>query len=297
MANVWDTTALLASIRRRARSTNSSAPGYADSDLLAMANEELASKLAPEMAKLRRDWFEEVRDTTLTVGTATYPLWTRAMVGSARHLGIVSGGVFRDLSYLTPEAMDGKDPTNQASPTHYTIRGTDIVLYPTPNIGDTLRVTYLRRLNRLIATSACLTVTSITGAGSNVYNGAAKPSSITTSTPVDYVKGTPFFDALAEDVTPTGTSGTSITLATSIPGQAVGDYVCLAGEAPVIQGPPEMLAILAQRVANALLRPGRDQAILAAGERELAALEAAVFGVADRRVESDVQTVGSSPWA
>ncbi len=296
MASAWLTTALLASIRRRARSTNSSAPGYDDASLLEMANEELVSKLVPELVRLRREWFEEVRDVPLVVGTATYGLWTRAIMGSARNIGIVSGGVFRGLSYLPPEAFDGKDPTNQAGPSHYTVRGTDFVLYPTPNIGDTLRVTYLRRLNRLVAASAVLTVTSISGAGSNVFNGT-KPATITTSTPVDVVKGTPFFDALAEDQTPTAVvASTSVTLAASVSGASVGDFVCLAGESPVIQGPPELVAILAQRVANALLRPGRDQAIAAAGERELEKLEAAVFGVADRRVESDIQTVGSGPW-
>lgn len=292
----WDTTALLKSIRRRARATNSAAPGFDDTTLLEMANEELASKLIPELVRLRRDWFEKVRDVTLTVGTATYGLWTRALMASARDLGIVSGGVFRSLSYLTPEAMDGKDPTSRASPMSYTIRGTDVVLYPTPNIGDILRVTYLRRLNRLVLPSSTLLVTSISGGGSNVFNGT-KPSGISTSTPVDVVRGVPFFDALSEDQTPTATAAGSITLSASVPGATTGDYICLAGESPVIQGPPELLAVLAQRVANGLLRPGRDKAILEAGERELVQLEAAIFGVADRRVESDVQTVGNGPWA
>lgn len=291
----WDTTALLSSIRRRARATNSQAPGFDSATLLEMANEELASKLGPDLVRLRREWFDKVRDTTLTVGTSTYPLWTRGVMGGARDVGIVSGGVFRGLAYLTPEAMDGKNPTNQSSPSHYTIRGTDVVLYPTPNVADTLRITYPRRMNRLVATSAVLTVTSISGAGSNVFNGT-KPSTITTSTPVDVVRGAPHFEALAEDQTPTAVSGSSVTLSASVSGAVAGDYVCLAGESPVIQAPPEVFALLAQRVANSLLRPGRDRAALEDGERELASLEASVFGVADLRVESDMQTTGPGFW-
>lgn len=289
-------TALLASIRRRARTTNSAAPGYANSDLLAMANEELASGLGPDLLRLRREWFLKVRDVTLTVGTATYNYWTRAMMGSARDVGVVAGGVFQALAYLTPEEMDGLDPTAQASPTHYTVRGTDFVLYPTPNAADTLRVTYLRRMNRLVLPSACLTISSISGAGLNVYNGAEKPSSITTSTLVDFVRGVPFFDALTEDVTPSATSATSVTLSTAVSGGAVGDYVCLAGQAPVIQCAPEVFAILAQRVANSLLRPGRDRQSLADGERELRHLEESVFGATERRVETQAQTAGPGIW-
>lgn len=292
----WTTTDLLSSIRRRARATNSQAPGFDNATLLEMANEELLSKLGPDMVRLHREWFARVIDSPLQVGVATYRLWTRGVVGGARDVGIVSAGVFRALSYLTPEQMDGKSATNQASPTHYTVRGTDIVLYPVPNIADTLRVTYQRRMNRLVSTSAVLTVTSISGAGSNVFNGT-KPASITTSTPVDVVRGTPHFETLAEDQTPTAASGSSVTLAASVSGAAAGDYVCLAGESPVIQAPPEVLPILAQRVANALLRPGRDRAALEDGERELEMLERSVFGVADLRVESDMQTVGGGPWA
>lgn len=321
MSNPWTTTALLASIRRRARSTNSAAPGYANADLLEMADEELTSKLVPEMVKLRRDWFEVVRDVTLTVGRSTYQLWTRTIMGSARDVGIVSGGVFRALSYLSPEAMDGKDPTTQASPTHYTIRGTDVVLYPTPNIADALRITYLRRRNRLVLPTAAGVVATLTypaDATKITINLTADASTygITTATPVDLIRGRPPFDSLLDDSLPyavatsavglqPGADGvtalaagvTGVGVAGSPDGLYVGDYVCLAGDSPVIQGPPEMLAILAQRVANALMRPGRDKELLAAGERELAALEAAVFGVADRRVESDSQTVGNGPWA
>lgn len=274
-----------------------------------MANEELTSGLGPDLLRLRREWFLVTRDTTLTVGTATYPQWTRSMMGSARDVGVVSNGVFHALAYLTPEQMDGKDPTHQSTPTHYTVRGTDFVLYPTPNAADTLRATYIRRMNRLVLPA---TVGVVTGSAVNVSLQVTitigvnySTLNFTTSTPLDLVRGTSPWKSVADSVTPTSIiTNAGLYAAGSIPlldsttaDVTVGDYLCLAGTAPVLQLPEEAFAVLAQRVANSLLRPGRDRAALLDGERELQKLEASVFGATERRVETQAQTAGPGIWA
>lgn len=296
MSTPYDSDALLASVRRRARAPSTTAPGWTDASLLLAINEEVTSKLGPDIVRLRREWLVASRDVTMTAGTATYGLWTRTVMASVRDVGVVIDGVFRSLDELDPEDFDGKDPTQSDTPTHYTVRGTDLVLWPTPNSGDTLRISYFRRLNRIVATSAVGTITSL-GTNNTVLNcSGGVPSTISTSTPVDIVRASPFFDSLAIDQTPSGKTSTSVTLSTAPTGVAVGDYVCLAGESPVLQLPPECFALLAQRVANALMRPGRDAQALADGRQELAELEASVFGVAEDRNVGGLNALSETVW-
>lgn len=278
----FDTSELLQQIRDKAKGPSGTPSGWADADLLRMVNSELLSVLAPQLMEKREEYLHTTKDYTMTAGTAGYLIPTRAVLGGLRNLGAVAtDGVYRDLTPLSQEEMDGLKLTTTGKPSRYYLEASTIQLYPVPDAAETLRVKYVRRPSRIVAANTSTVGVVSSKTATVVTLTATKPTTFTTSSPLDFIQGTPHFDALADDKTPTVASGTSITFAAGvIPSSLVaGDYLALAGESPVVQLPVEVFYLLAQRVANALMR-NWDQVGLKAGEEEEARLNALVLGSA-----------------
>jgi hypothetical protein len=72
------------------------------------------------------------------------------------------------------------------------------------------------------------------------------PTTITTSTPVDFVQNDGPYDILEIDQTITNISGTTLTFAALPDDLAVGDWICLAGQSPVLIAPRELQPLLVQ---------------------------------------------------
>lgn len=297
----YDSSSFLAAVRRVARApASTSVTGWADSDLLLHANAEIRRYLAPRLLRAREDFLVAVRDTTLTAGTANYALPSRAILGKLREVQLVaSDGTVRNLPERTAEALTGWDVTsNNGTPEFYYFRGAELVLVPAPDATTytTLRVHYFRRLNRLVdsSSSTVLTATAVT---STVFTGT-RPSQITTSTPCDVISATEPFPSLADSITPTATAAGSVTFASgAVSGQAIGDYVCLAGEAPVLQLPPEFYDLLVLRTALSLLGSGTDTEARKDVAERLKEAETNLFGaLAGDRNEGETQAVVNSTW-
>jgi hypothetical protein len=323
VASPYTTTELLASIRRRARSTNSAAPGFADSDLLAIANEVLLSEVVPEVVSRRASFFRQTIDTTLVVGTSTYAVNTRSV-------GSVVANFFRvdatdnsvhPLVEWDEEDLQERDPTKQGTPQAFIIQNDQIRLYPVPSKADILRQVLLRRPNRLVAVSAAAAIASISYPGDvtkiTITLGAdASTFGFTTSTPLDLVSARVPFRSLLDDSTPYSIASNSVGLqpgavavaalkadATvvlggpgSLNGLYAGDYMCLAGQSPVIQLPPEFFPVVAQASACELLRPGRDRTIYRDAVDALKELEEKVYGVVVDRVENQPGYLTGGDW-
>jgi hypothetical protein len=255
-----------------------------------MANEELLSKLGPQLRRTREEFFVTKQDTTLTAGTATYGIPTRAMLGKVREVQLLdSDGAVIDLEEMALEEMRGRDPTDQDTPSAYTFQGNSVVLYPTPSAALTLRLWYMRRPNRLVssATSTVGIVSSKTS--TTVTMTAALPATFTTSQALDFIQANPHFDSLGDAATPSVVATPTLTFAAGVvpTSLAAGDFVCVAGDAPVLQFPVEVFYVLSQRVANQLMRGGTDAEALSEGEAELKSLESEVFGGAEERNEGE----------
>lgn len=301
-SSAYDTDALLASIRRRARlpASSTSAPGWQDSDLLAMANEELLTVLTPLLMRTREKFFVAVRDYTMVTGSsAGYLLPTRGVLN--RQLDITrvgSDGVTNNLRKLEPEEFTGKNMTLQATPTHYYLQGNRIYLWPVPSQGDTLRVSYFRRPSRLVGTSAAAVVSTFNSGTKTITTTATIPTTFTTTALYDIIQGYPPFDSESDDAAVTSASGTTVVASAALPTDlASGDYLALAGESPVLQLPVEFNPVLAQRVANQILRGGVDKELLAAGEQEAERLEFIAFGNVEERNEGEPDYLANDTWA
>lgn len=259
--SAYDTAALLAQVRRVTYAPTSSATGTADADILALATFEMHAGLVPRLRKVREEWFVTSSDTTIVNGTASYAIPSRSVAGSLRDVWmIVADGtprVFPRLDLAAIPRTGAAAPTASGSPIGFYLQGNSLILWPTPgatNLGS-LRMFYEFRPNDLVATSAACTVQSVNTSTGVVTMTAAVPATFTTSTACDFINGQPHFETRGFSKTPTGVSGSTITFATTdLPtGLAAGDYVCLAGQAPVAQLPYELHPVLTQRTVAKVL--------------------------------------------
>lgn len=282
----WTTTELLAEARSRALApvSSSSAPGWQDADLLRMANAEVPV-LAKNLRLKKAGMFNVARDTAFTAGTASYRVHTRALHGAAAVIQLVdSNGAVTGFEKWTEPDLEGVTPTTAGTPKAYLWRGNSLVFYPVPDSTSySYRLVYPRRPNKLVSSATTVVGVVESKSSTQVVLTAAAPSTFTTSTPLDFIQAGPPFDSLADDKTPTVIASDTLTFTSGdIPSAlAVGDYVCLAEEAPVLQMPVEAFFVLAHRVAMKLAQG--DSALLRDLTRELPALEADLYGgLADR---------------
>lgn len=250
----FTTTALLASIRRRAATASVSTDGSADSDLLQLANEELHASLLPLILKAQGEHLIPQFDyeVSTSAGVDKYRIPSRAAFNRIREVVVVdaSGSAIRNLYQGSVEDQE-LWANEQGRPEAFYVRGSQLVLRPIPAEAETLRVTYCHRPNELTATTAnWATVATVAGtAVTTTGNHGFTPATI-----VDFVKADSPFEPLSIDVTMAAASGSSITLSSAISGLAVGDYVCVREKSPVPMLPAELHPALVDLTVSVLLR-------------------------------------------
>ncbi len=274
----FTTSGLYASIRRRASIPTTATTGGANADLLAYVQEELRLGLVAEILKLRESYFKRDLDTAIS-GTV-YRIPTRALGGKLAGVYLLdsAGNV---LGEPLPEIQDERQASGAVG---YRVRGQSLVLLPDANTtAATLRQTYYEQPNEVVATGYATVLTINTS--TNVVTTVASHG-FTTSSVLDLVKATEGFESVAIDQTPTAASGSSLTFASLPSGLAVGDYVCVARQAPVPQIPSEFHPILAQRVACAWLEAGGYTEGLKAAQAKLQVMESAIGVLSAPRVDT-----------
>lgn len=248
----WTTDALLTSIKRRAQLA-ANAENLSDADILALADDETQSYLMPLLIGVNEEFAVTVTDITINVNQSEYDIPVRAI-----------GRELRDVQYLTTQGAGNAyiqlprlEPENSPAlltggiVAGYYFQGDKVVLTPSPVYSSTLRLKWFYRPNKLVPVSECATISSINGARTTITTTSTIPSTFAPGVSLDVVNSRPGFATKVEDATATsGTTGTTIVLTSALPSSVVaGDYVCLAQEACVVQIPPDLYSLLAERVA------------------------------------------------
>jgi hypothetical protein len=285
----YTTTALLASIRRRASIPTTSTTGGADADLLAYANEELQLRLTADIMRLREEYFAYNSDSAIS-GTS-YRVPKRAIGGKLRGVYLLdsSSNPLEVLQRIEPERVP--DYGTDQSVLGFVVEGNNVKLVPSATTtASYLRLSYHIRPNEL-ATTGHQAITVVDTANNRVT--VSSTTGFTTSTPCDLLAGKPGFHHLAIDQTPTvvGSPAGTVTFSALPSGLAVGDYLALAEKGPIPQIPAEYHPILAQRVAIKYLQAGGYLEELAGALRELEGMEAAVGVLATPRVDGSPQKI------
>lgn len=263
MPNVYTASYLLNSMKRRGMIPKTSERSFGREDLLWFMTEECQTYMASLLIGIREEFFDHIYDVTTVSGTDKYAIPPRAVGSKLRQ--VLLGGNAQSLQVLQriePKQQYGSafgyNSWNTGYLCGYTFFDTSVQLLPPPSGGQLLRMVYFRRPNRIVEESACGTIIAIdTNAQQVTITAGEVPTTFTTAVTYDLVKGSPGFGTLAMDQTITSISGVDVNVLTftdALPdGLALGDFVCLAGEAPVPQLPVELHPLLAQRVTVKVL--------------------------------------------
>jgi hypothetical protein len=222
---------------------------YSDAELLTLLNDEQKVTILPLIMKLHEDFLLQNETYTVTAGS-TYRLPARAVGNKVRDVKLLVSSDYEDIErrfeedrsqnlkgyYITRNSIELSD--------HYT--------------SGTLVVTYFMSLSDLILEASAAEVQSIDSA--TQVTVTALPSSITTSTPVDFMQANSPNDVLAIDQTITNIASTQLTFASLPDDLAVGDYICLAKQTPIPAIPEELVPVLTQAALVTALAGKKDRA-------------------------------------
>lgn len=199
------TTDLLAAVRRAAFLPDAS--DQSDTDLLALADQELETLVSEAVVSGRGEHWWATEDTAIVPGTATYRL-PRRLLGRAVRAVVVVSPTATDpelpLAQVDPVELRAAFPsTLTGTPALFAFEGDFVRLGPIPAAsGWTLRVMYVRRPSKLVAVSTTA-MAQIYAAPSttNVRIIETAPSTdLTTALSVlDIVRGQEPYDVLFED--------------------------------------------------------------------------------------------------
>lgn len=299
MVSGWLATAFVASVKRRA-SLPTSSESWDVAAFLSQANESMVSYIHPLLRRLSEEFFVSDFDTTVTSGTASYRTSYRALGEALRDVLYDDGSGFASMVRKEPRDLAGS--TSPASSKLFYLQDDKIVLVPTPNNStNTLRIKAMVRPNKVVQATRVFNVESV-GSGTVVLgriDGDASGDDAATffnanadSGQVDIIRPKPGFRSIVIDTVATfSTNAATFISGTAITTQmAIGDFVCIAGEAPMPQLPAELHPLLAQEVACAVLRSTRV-ADLAAAEKERDRLEAIAVGLFSPRTQNQPRYV------
>lgn len=285
----YTTTELLASLKRRALIPTSQST-YAVADFLALADDEIQSRVVPLVLSAREEYYDYDSDSTLSASTTTYAIPSRAVGGKLRNVAVLdsAGAALYNPPRIQPEQL----PLVSSVATCFYVKGNSIVFPNAPTQGSTLRLTHYIRPNRLVATSAAARITAINTGTKVLTLSSSIPSTFTTSVTYDLIQAQPGFSHLGIDLAVSAASGTSMTFSATLPTNlVVGDWVALAQESPIPQIPADLHPLLAQGVACRVLEGLGDREGLEAATAELTRMEKSALLLVDDRTEGSPQRV------
>lgn len=293
----FDNAELLTDIRERG-GLPSADLRFTDAKLLAAASLELRDVVSTLLIESQADRMVYLSDIAVTSGTATYRLPSRAVAGRWQSVGWKGQGdtQYTRMRHLSPSAYYLQSDSQQTTPFGFFVRDYHLTLVPTPSQTGTLRIPYYMRPNTLVATSAAGRITDI-DAGLDTITLSSIPSGFVVGAVVEAVRGTPGFETLAQSQTIIQVSGLDIIVSPGPVtdwGLAIGDYMCLAGQAPVAQIPVELRGLLAARAARRALKAvneGQQAQMLDGDVEELTAVARALLSP---RVDDEPQEWGDS---
>lgn len=250
------TSELIASLRQRTF-TSAAARDFPDASCLRAINENINTYLLKLIAKRRTNYLVESTDVAFSGGNSTgIPIPSVAMAGALRAVTFLIGGLPYPLVEmdLSTAVAGNLAPLSSQFPSGYYFMGPYIVPWPTPSISGILRLHYHRRPSTLVLESQCIQITAFPGgaaAGNYRVQFASLPAGFTGGTLIDVVSNSPNFYRWQTSLAIQAITSTTLDIPGPQPANlAVGDWICIAGTAPVVtDAPAEVLDALLQAAA------------------------------------------------
>lgn len=262
---------------------------FQNTDICAMADEELKTSLLSQILAVREGYFLGQVDLTAT-STGVYQIPSRAIGGRVHAVSWVVGTLVFPLARIEPADLTNtlNPPTNSYA---FYLQGNSIVTLPIITSG-VLRVwCYIRP--SLLNSSTSGNCAQVTAIGPTTVTVSTAAANIATNTVVDFTQDQPPFGLLAFDKTCTNATGTTYTFASGdIPSTlAVGDWVCVAGYSPIPQIPEVFHPLLAQRVVVKVLEAQGSLQKLDKAQAKLLEMEKAVGLIINPRDEGNPKVI------
>lgn len=188
-------------------------------------------------------------------------------------------------------------PADQGDPNTYTLVGDRIRLYPQPNSGGILRITYQRRHPELVADSAAtagtVSIAPSTAASSTVtLTMALAVTGLAVGDTVDVLSSSYPYSPILQSAEVTAIVGTTVTVDRSGAfftnvGDMVGARVVRSGQSPYVQLPLEFRTCVTEKIAANILRTLGDLQGMQAAEASATMGLARVMQMLNPRVKRD----------
>ena len=248
----YTTTLLLNSVQRQSFSPANQST-FGTSDILELGDEVIKTTILPAILNVREEYYVFYKDHTIVAGQSAYVIPSRAIGLSVREIQLIdSNGNVNNLPRTSLDRLHFFSPSGSGPDVFY-LRGDNIVLLPTPTAAmGTLRVWYSLRPGKLVEVTEAAVVSAI-DTTTNIITVTTIPSTWATGNSFDLISASGSHRHLSIDLTSTLVSGTAITLPSLPSDLAVGDYVALSGESPLVQMPPDFQPILATLIAAEML--------------------------------------------
>lgn len=249
------------------------------------------------LQKAREEYQVETADLAVVAGASTYDIPSKAAGAAIVRLEWVNG-TERAKLYPTTANLNASVGSGAYGTGEFYLQGSKIHLCVAPSTSGTWTVVYARRFNRLVAASACGEVSAIDTGTKQVTlvhpdSGASTvPATFTTARTYDFVKGTPHFDVLDSDAAVTTVASNVLTFTETLPtGLAVGDFVALAGQSPVVNAHLEFQSVLILKAVHSYLSGGGDATRSGLVKERLDKAEADWLTIASPRVDGGPELI------
>ena len=264
-------------------------------DILALANEEMQTRIVPMIRALRQEFFVTTASQVLISGQDAYTLPARAVGRTLRDLKLVCPGVTkRKLVYIEPEEEHFYGNTGSGGePVGFFFRGDSFVLRPTPLVTSStysLEVWYELRPSSLIPVSAAGKVVSVDFVNNLVVLTQA-PAVVLPGSTVDFISSSGGHSLVGMDLSINAISGNQLAFTLVPPTLAVGDYCAPSQQSPVVMLPDDVFPVLAQAVQCRILEAIGDMENLQAAKMTLTEKIVETQKLLAPRVEGEVRKV------
>lgn len=264
---------------------------FTEARLLAIADSAMRTKIVPSVNKVQENYYSYDVDTAVNA-TGIYPINKRAAGCKLEDISFISGN--QRIPANEYDEVEISDYTLAPGADGFYIKRNTIYTLPTVPAISYLRQSFIMRPNSFVPQTSAAQITAI-NTGTKTVTCTTVPAAWTAASILDIVQAGPHFDWLCIDqvvtAVVTGASGT-IAFSSALPSSlAVGDWVSLAGETPVIQCPVEFHDLLAQEAANICLRGQTDAEALKDGILEAKELRTDLLTMLSPRVEKKGKTI------
>lgn len=263
---------------------------FTNARFLSLANSEMQSKILPLVLRSRQNYYEYDIDTNINA-TGLYPISERAYLAIVSNVALIQDTNRFNLPWLSEEnEYDTDAPADSIA--GVILKRNTIQLKPKDGAGyDSLRMSILLRPGLFVLEAAAAQITAISGT-TLTFAASTIPSTWTTSNEFDLIQGNPHYDTLGIDLSVSSIGATSIVLSSTPNSRlAVGDWISLAGETPIVQLPEAFSYLLSQRVANTCMRTLGDKRGHEEGEAIAKEMEKSLTDSIQPRIQKEAQRI------